>query len=844
MKRHAFGFIVFFCLIYGLFAQNNAPTSAHSPSNSHRIIIPLTGAWTAVLDDNERLEVINPATVSASKKLLFQNSFFIPDSLRYHKFVLHINEIRPSSSIHINDKFVFNSSPAVNFVDAVLNHEYINFNATNQLAIEIETTLDNRSSLPFKHRPRGWNPVTGLLGAAYIEVLPAINIELKSWQYQFSKAYSEVDLAMELAVNKVLNGTNESQLPGTVELTVEILKNEKVVHKAVRTKINLDSLHRQIKQVKLTASGILPWSPSTPELYDVRIQIQSKNKIYDAIQQQIGFREVKIDGKNFFLNGEKFIVKGIDYIDDLAGLNAEQRKAKLAEIMHNIKKLGMNTIRVVGSPLQTDFLRQCALNGIFVLEEIPLYYANATQLQNQKIASDIEIGLQTLLRRDNTETAILGWGIGVNIADASSAAASFVTSTMALVRKLDARPVYIVTRSKDKNPALDAVDFLLFDMFEKDSIALGTDLMPDKPVLPVLGYFIKPYLVADDYIQKQRRWLEAEEIQAEQMESALRMLRESDEFAGSFIHALQDWRGEYASIIVGTVQDDRQNFPGGLLGSAGETRVSFEMVASYNNGDRRPNISTTVVHTDGTTVFALIGGIVILLFLFFWKRDRRLHTTLRRIFMHPHGFYTDLNENRKVPAFITVIVAIAQSAILALLIGSTLYSCREILLFDEILNLLIPSPQLKVWAIDLIWHPGWLILIFVIIYIVSVLFLSVLFRILGFFFGRTLPLGQYTTFLFWAATCYLPLALVTPVFYRILLAENGIGISIAVAAFFILWHLLRIYRGMRVLLVLPPGRAFILFLTVLFIIFGSIAFYYNQTQAIFGYVDYYWTLLN
>lgn len=695
------------------------------------------------MDDETREDWPIPGITKSSKNLLLTKSIFIPDSLRNRKLVLHLQGVRPTRSIRLNGKFVFNSSPAVNFVTTVLNHEYIKFNTENELNIEIETALDNRSSLPFKHRPLGWNPAKGLLNDVFIEVLPAINLELKSLKYQLDKSFTEAEITVAIGLNKESFEKYPHLLPASGELHISISKEGKILRQANPINVQMDSLNRKIITTSLSLSQVIPWSPESPELYDLEVKFSGAGATIDNIHRKIGFHELKISENKFLLNGKNFTVKGVDYFENFDGMNVEKRSAEIENTIHNLKKLGMNTLRSIGTPLHPELLKKCAENGIFVLEELPIYYANAAQLSNKKISSDVEIGIQTLLRRDNSETAILGWGIGVNIADGSIAAQKFVSSMVDLIRTLDSRPVYLVTRTPKNTPALETVDFLLYDIFEKDHPGYDPAYMPKKPILPIIGYFIKPFLVSEDYAQPQRRWLEAEEIQAEQLETILLELREKkQDFAGNFIHALQDWQGDLATVVIGTENANPSNFPAGLLRNSGDERVSFEMIAAYNNGSRRPNVSTNIVHHDDSTVFTLIGGIVILLFLFYMKRDRRLSTTLRRIFMHPHGFYTDLNENRKVPAFITVIVAIAQSAILSLLIGSTLYSCREILLFDEILNLLIPSPEMKIWMIDLIWHPGWLILTILIFYLASILVLSVLFRILGFFLAEHYPLAS------------------------------------------------------------------------------------------------------
>ncbi len=814
-------------------------------SGANRYLLSLDGKWQIESGDKTGAGLTVPGIIKGTEIVFLSRSFHLSDSLKNYQLVLHASSVQPNCAVKLNGKFIGNAVPAINLVELALNPENLKYGAENVLTFEINPELNNRSTLPFKHRPLGLRLDSGILSPVYIEAMPQWNLQLKNLNYSFTKAWTSIAVKIDLELENppVTAKSNASAERG--EIRIHLRKDGREVIRSKRIEFNLKSATRSLQGIKFNAANISPWSPQTAEIYQLNIDFLIAGKLVDSIARPTGFRELKITGKKFLLNGKEFLIKGVDWFDDLAGLSVEKRHVEIQRLIDNIKKLGANTLRSVGSPAPLDMVQKCAENGILLLQEIPVYFANATQLRNKKIRSDAEAGLQKLIERDKLSPAILGWGIGVNFHDSAPAARLFTESLIQLARQNDSRPVYLMTRSTMKNASLEAVDFLLFDNFEKENLGFDPALMPEKPLLPVLGYFVKPFLVSKDYTQPERRWQEAEEIQAEQLERIVRFLHESwPDYSGSFVHALQDWRGEFATLIIGERKNDKLNYPAGLLRSGGEARVAFQMMAALNKSERRPNISANSVELENPAVFALVGVLVVLMFLFYLKRDRRLNTTIRRIFVHPHGFYIDLYENRKVPVFITTIVACAQSLVLALLLASSFFACREFLLFDEILNLLLPSPELKNWLIMLIWNPGWLIFLLAAAYIFLTIILALLLRILGFMLSKPVSVGQYTTFLFWAATSYLPLALVTPVFYRILLGDEGISVPLGIIAFFVIWHLLRVYRGMRVLMFLPPGRAFVLFISILFILFGSIAFYYNHSQSIFAYIDYYWSLLN
>jgi hypothetical protein len=53
---------------------------------------------------------------------------------------------------------------------------------------------------------------------------------------------------------------------------------------------------------------------------------------------------------------------------------------------------------------------------------------------------------------------------------------------------------------------------------------------------------------------------------------------------------------------------------------------------------------------------------------------------LQRVFVHPHGFYVDLNENRKVAPFLTTLLGLMESCIVASLFSGFCYANRESLI--------------------------------------------------------------------------------------------------------------------------------------------------------------------
>ena len=116
---------------------------------------------------------------------------------------------------------------------------------------------------------------------------------------------------------------------------------------------------------------------------------------------------------------------------------------------------------------------------------------------------------------------------------------------------------------------------------------------------------------------------------------------------------------------------------------------------------------------------------------------------------------------------------------------------------------------------------------------------AVLLRVIGFFFRSTLNSFQYFTLVFWTAVIYLPLALVAPIFYRLLPDPEIAFYSVVVIAIFGFWHFMRMQRSLRVFYIISPMNALLFCLILTGAVLGAVFLYYNQSQAILDYWDYY-----
>ncbi|MDP4738698.1 MAG: DUF4982 domain-containing protein [Crocinitomicaceae bacterium] len=152
------------------------------------------------------------------------------------------------------------------------------------------------------------------------------------------------------------------------------------------------------------------WSPSNPNLYDLKIYA-----IYaqDTIAQQtlkVGVRKPELKPDGFYLNGSKLFLSGTNrhqeypYVGYAVPDNAQKRDAQL------IKDAGFNFVRLSHYPQAPAFYEACDELGIIVMDAIPGWQFFGPAPFEQRCKSDLE----ALILRDRNHPSVLFWENSLN----------------------------------------------------------------------------------------------------------------------------------------------------------------------------------------------------------------------------------------------------------------------------------------------------------------------------------------------------------------------------------------------------------------------------------------------
>ena len=195
----------------------------------------------------------------------------------------------------------------------------------------------------------------------------------------------------------------------------DIQKSRHVESESARVQIKELEIDQQIPlengigEIVISAEPEL-WSPESPKLYDVEVFCGQ-----DRLQDEVGFREIRVQDGQIILNGKPIFLRGIscheDSVENGKALTEEERM----ESIQLAKELGCNFMRLAHYPHHEGMARLADKLGMLLWEEIPVYWA--IQFTNEATYTDAKNQLAELITRDRNRASVIIWSVGNENAD-------------------------------------------------------------------------------------------------------------------------------------------------------------------------------------------------------------------------------------------------------------------------------------------------------------------------------------------------------------------------------------------------------------------------------------------
>jgi beta-glucuronidase len=178
------------------------------------------------------------------------------------------------------------------------------------------------------------------------------------------------------------------------------------------------------------AAQLTLWSPESPKLYKVSLSSGA-----DTLTDDIGFRDIRVDGTRILLNGKAIFLKGVNAHAEapLRGGRADSDQ-DVATIFSYLKDLNANFVRLCHYPHDERMERTADRDGIMIWSEIP-NWQHISFDKPEVYAKDV-IMLKEMIRRDRNKASVILWSVS-NETSNNPTRTRFLTDLANEARKLD-----------------------------------------------------------------------------------------------------------------------------------------------------------------------------------------------------------------------------------------------------------------------------------------------------------------------------------------------------------------------------------------------------------------------
>ena len=276
----------------------------------------------------------------------------------------------------------------------------------NILLVQTDNAL-NESSVPTQKTD--WWPWGGIVGDVYIVETPK----------QFIRnAYLQ------------LNPENFSQAHFNLEMNDRFAGQEihlEIPELQFSNKFITNSSGAITENIKITPQL---WSPSSPKLYEVII---SSNN--ESINDEIGFRSIKTQGKKIYLNNSEIRFKGIAMHSEPIGIDGPAfSQEHFKELLSTAKELNINFVRAAHYPYTRHLAKIADQFGLMLWEEVPVYWN--IDWSNPETLTIAKNQISRLVQRDQNRASVVVWSVA-NETPLSSSRMQFLNALLSEIEVTD-----------------------------------------------------------------------------------------------------------------------------------------------------------------------------------------------------------------------------------------------------------------------------------------------------------------------------------------------------------------------------------------------------------------------
>ena len=786
------------------------------------IIIPQN--WQVL--KNRVWEDISIPFVCTNSQYLDLKSTFDIDSISAKKEVyLKFQGIGGSAEIYLNQKLLqFLPNAQIPVKINILN-ELVLVKQTNELIIKFKLPKTINDGYPVFTHLYTEPYYMGIFNPVQVCIEP--DYYIKGFKCQVNKIdeISEVNYRFNLHIPEKMI---DRVIPASIDYSI-LGADGKLYHRRIKTIQKASSTIDDM--LKIAKSEF--WKTDRPIYSSLIYTIARNNRILYRDTLAISFRTSRSNQKQFFLNGEEIIIKGINYYQNYLNFTGKNYIDIVKKDLRNIKNLGFNAIRFPGYFPNEQIISVADSLGLLLFAELPIRRYPVSLFQSDNLLENTKIALKQISNYLPNHPSIYAMGIGQEVPLYHGSVQKFYLIVNGYIKTMTSLPMYLSPIPSGTGYKERFADFYILDIYRPlHSIQNRNNFSRQ------YGIAGKVAIIRDSDAKK---W----DSEPSNLKRAIFLTQEIQSlfndflFKGGFIESYQDWLSIVPTHLT-TKQDNPLIMPDGIMQNNSEPKPWLNTI---DNIWELFNKMTIGEHsTDHTTnFFSILMVAASLLFFAIYRKEYRLRDNLKRAIRHPYGFFVDMRERRIIPLLNSFLVGAFSALILAVYLGSFFYYYRDSFWIQEIFCLFLNPLNLYGDYLEYISSPIKITLVFFIILFIYPVMVSIILYLINLFNTRKIRYRQGLAIALWSGVPLFFLLPISLIGYHLLYYLEKQILLFIILGLFILWSHLRIINGIRVLFITKSAKIFtILLLSYIIPIFILWAVFRPESH----WYDYFILLLN
>jgi beta-glucuronidase len=250
--------------------------------------------------------------------------------------------------------------------------------------------------------------------------------------------------------------------------------------------------------LELSLSGVSPWSPEQPKLYELEFQAESEAGVEDCYALSFGIRTLAVEGDKLLLNGAPLSLRGFGKHEDAPIIGRGLSLPHLVKDLGLMRWVGANSFRTSHYPYAEEALQQADRHGILVIDEVAANTLSMLAVKEpaarEALAVQHRAQIDELIERDFNYACVIAWSLG-NECETYLENDGYFAEMVAHAKSCDgSRPVLFVVNSEPATELAAAhFDLICVNLYPSWYSDCG-DLDAIAPALErVLGGFWQKY---------------------------------------------------------------------------------------------------------------------------------------------------------------------------------------------------------------------------------------------------------------------------------------------------------------------------------------------------------------